>query len=286
MKYRFLRYPGGKFKAVTFSYDDGAKTDIKLLEIFNKHNMKCTLNICSNRLNHIDKHLTVNEINTYVLEKGHEIANHGENHIALGITDHVRGLQDVLNCRIELEEKFCAIIRGMAYPDTMKYIAARNYEQIKAMLESVGIVYSRAAGTDNDSFELPSDFHLWMPSVHHQNEKVFDYIDAFNAIDDKKLYCASRYPRLFYMWGHSREFEKNNNWDRLESICEKLGNNNNIWYATNIEIFDYVKAYDSLAFSATGSIVYNPTLIDVWFDIDGTIYCVKSGETVKIKQSK
>ena len=40
-----------------------------------------------------------------------------------------------------------------------------------------------------------------------------------------------------------------------------------------------------MRFSSTEA-QYNPTLIDVWFDIDGTIYCVKSGETVKIKQSK
>ena len=29
MRYRFLRFPGGKTKAVTFIYDDGCRQDIK-----------------------------------------------------------------------------------------------------------------------------------------------------------------------------------------------------------------------------------------------------------------
>ena len=32
-------------KAITFSYDDGVTTDLKLLEIFNKYGMKCTFNL-------------------------------------------------------------------------------------------------------------------------------------------------------------------------------------------------------------------------------------------------
>lgn len=34
---RFLRFPGGKAKALTFSYDDGVEQDIRLIEIFRKH---------------------------------------------------------------------------------------------------------------------------------------------------------------------------------------------------------------------------------------------------------
>lgn len=282
MKYRFLRYPGGKFKAVTFSYDDGARDDLKLLQILDKYGIKCTLNICSSLIANSENRLTVDEINEHVYAKGHEIANHGANHIALGITDHTRGLQDVLNCRIGLEESLGKIIRGMAYPDTMKNISGQNYEEIKAILKSVGIVYSRIAGGDNDTFDLPTDFHIWMPSAHHKNPKIFEFIEKFISLDDKKLYCASRWPRLFYMWGHSFEFSKDNNWDRLEKICQQLGGREDTWYATNIEIYDYVKAYESLVFSVNGKTVYNPTLIDVWFDVDGHVYCLRSGETLTI----
>ena len=35
----------GKNKAITFSYDDGVMQDIRLIEIFNKYNLKATFNI-------------------------------------------------------------------------------------------------------------------------------------------------------------------------------------------------------------------------------------------------
>ena len=43
----YLRYPGGKLKALTFSYDDGVETDKRLIDIFKKHNLKGTFNINS-----------------------------------------------------------------------------------------------------------------------------------------------------------------------------------------------------------------------------------------------
>ncbi|MBQ6894266.1 MAG: hypothetical protein IJN40_02075 [Clostridia bacterium] len=47
MRSFFMRYPGGKAKAVTFSYDDGVIHDIRLAEVFDKYNMKATFNFNS-----------------------------------------------------------------------------------------------------------------------------------------------------------------------------------------------------------------------------------------------
>ena len=43
----YLRFPDGKPKALTFSYDDGVETDKRLIEIFQKHGLKGTFNINS-----------------------------------------------------------------------------------------------------------------------------------------------------------------------------------------------------------------------------------------------
>ena len=40
-------FPEGKFKALTFSYDDGNVADRRLVEIFNRYGMKGTFNLCS-----------------------------------------------------------------------------------------------------------------------------------------------------------------------------------------------------------------------------------------------
>ncbi len=84
------------------------------------------------------------------------------------------------------------------------------------------------------------------------------------------------------MWGHTYEFEQNNNWELIENICKKLGGRDDIWYASNMEIYNYVNAYYSLHYSADGRIIYNPTLYKIWVDIDGESYCIDSGETIRI----
>ena len=69
----------------------------------------------------------------------------------------------------------------------------------------------------------------------------------------------------------------------IEEICQKLSGKDDIWYATNIEIHDYVEAYRQLRYSADESIIYNPTLIDIWLDIDKKPYLVKSGQTIIVE---
>ena len=70
--------------------------------------------------------------------------------------------------------------------------------------------------------------------------------------------------------------------DLLCKICEKLSGNDDVWYATNGEIYEYVNAYKSLIYSADGTVVYNPTLLSVWFDVDKTLYRIEPGETLKL----
>ena len=131
----------------------------------------------------------------------------------------------------------------------------------------------------NDS----SDYKKSVGWIETNNPKIMEYLDKFINLDlSSKIYHSHRAPRLFYLWGHSYEFDNNNNWNLLEEICEKISGNDEIWYATNMEIYNYVEAYNSLVLSADETIIYNPTLIDIWLDIDGVVYKVASGETIKI----
>ena len=287
MRYQFMRFPEGKSKAVTFSYDDGVTQEIRFSEILNKYKMKGTFNLNNQSLKRKNG-LSKDEVIEYLLKKGHEIAVHGANHRANCNIRSIEGIQDVLNNRLELEETYGIIIRGMAYPDTgiNKYANDANYEKVKTYLQELDITYARTLGGDNNSFEMPQDWYAWMPTAHHNNPQIFDYIEEFLNInlEDEKAYCARRQPRLFYLWGHSYEFDNNDNWDRIEQICERLSFKDNTWYATNMEIYEYVKAYHSLIYSADGTRIYNPTLHTIWFDRDRILYVIKPGETVKISE--
>lgn len=282
-KYRFMRYPGGKPKAVTFSYDDAVIYDKRFADILEKYNMKATFNvpswICKERKD--NGHLNFDDI-IALYQKGHEIAVHCAHHQAPGLTRSVTVIQEVLENRKFLEDILNTIVRGMAYPDCgiTRFVPGAEYSDIRTYLKGLDIAYSRSLAGDNDLFDLPTDWYNWIPTAHHDNPEIFDYIDKFVSFVPKDSYVSDRRSKLFYIWGHTFEFENNNNWDRIESICEKLSNKEDTWYATNIEIHDYVEAYNSLKYSADESRVYNPTATDIWFEIDNKTYLVKSGETI------
>ena len=282
-KYQFLRFPGGKAKAVTFSYDDGCQQDLRFAQVMDSYNMKCTFNFNGNAARR--EPLAEEDVRKYILDKGHEIAVHGQFHRPEGTLRPVEGIREVLDCRLELEQRYGIIVRGMAYPGTgvRRFSNGCTYESVKQYLTELDIAYARSLNGDNDAFLLPQDWHNWVPTAHHNNPKVLEYADAFAALDVQNSTTLSmRYPRLFYVWGHTREFDTRDNWDLLDALCEKIANREDTWYATNIELCDYVKAYESLVYSADGTLVYNPTVQTVWLDVDGDIYSVKPGETLKL----
>lgn len=286
MKYTLLRYPEGKVKAVTFSYDDGCKEDIRLADTLDKYGLKGTFNICNEWIAKESggDYITEEEIREKILGNGHEVAVHGEWHKAAGLLRPIESIQDVINCRKDLESRFDRIIRGMAYSDSgiLCMMNHTSYEKIKGFLQDLDILYSRTLGGDNKEFELPTDWYQWMPTAHHDNPEILEWAREFVSMDVEGDYCSSRRPKLFYVWGHAFEFERNDNWQRLEDICKTLANKDDIWYATNMEIYEYVAAFNSLVYSADGKKIYNPTLYTIWLDYDGTQYVIKPGERITL----
>ena len=285
MRYQFLRFPGGKMKALTLSYDDGIQADKKLIDIIDKYGIKCTFNINTSDFGNTSKpnKLQPNEIKEYMLDRGHEIAVHGDCHMAPGIAYPTHAIRDVLLCREKLEKEFGMIIRGMAYPDSgiTRIFNNNDRENIFSYLKNLGIAYARTLSGDNNSFMLPENFLAWMPTAHHNNPNLISWAKSFTELNEE-LYLTRRYPRLFYLWGHSYEFNNNDNWNVLEQFCEIVAGKDDIWYATNIEIYEYVTAYNSLVMSADGRRVYNPTLTEIFFMRDDKNYSIKPGETIVI----
>ena len=269
MRYRYLRFPGGKYKAVTLSYDDGVRFDLPLLDISDRYGIKCTLNVTGSIGD--ENRLSRAELRERVVGCGHEVAVHGMHHIAPGAAATAATVVgEFLECRKLLEGILGRIVRGMAYPDfgITRMHGGHSYPEIRAILESIGIAYSRTLSGDNDRFLLPEDFYAWMPTAHHENPALLDYVKSFLALSEP-AYGAAQYPRLFYLWGHSYEFDRNRNWDRLERFCAEIGGREDTWYATNIEICDYVRAYHAIVASADGHTLHNPTARHLWLVIDG-----------------
>lgn len=274
--YKTLRFPNFKLKAVTLSYDDGVVFDKKLIEILDNYGLKCTFNLNSGlfaKTKGENRRLMQEEAVELYANSSHEVAVHGYNHLSLGEIDCARASLDVAKDRENLETLFARIVKGMAYAN------GSFSDTAVEVLKSNGINYARTVVQTGD-FAIPTDW-LRLPSTcHHTNPNLMAYVEKFLGFQD----AWNARPKLFYLWGHSYEFEDNHNWDIIENFAKEIGGKDDIWYATNGEIYDYVKAYGSLIYSVNGDMIKNPTNIDVYLNFNGMQVLVKAGETVKIKR--
>ncbi len=265
MSISFSYYPNGKKKALTMSYDDGQVHDRRLVEIFNRHGIRGTFHLNSGRL---DEEMFLRTAEVGELFKGHEISAHTLNHPYLTLLpDEIVSLE-ILEDRRKLEKLTGYPVRGMSYP-----FGAYSGELLR-MLPALGIEYSRTVQSYG-GFHLPDDFLVWHPTCHH-NQNLMDKAKVF-----KNQPQWSQMP-LLYVWGHSYEFDREDNWELIEEFCKMISGDESVWYASNIEIMDYIKAMKSLKFGVDMCTVYNPSALDVWVGIDGEAVKIEAGRTVML----
>lgn len=275
-----MRYPGGLAKALTFSYDDGVEQDVELIRIFDQHGMKCTFNLNSGLFAPEDCQWPEGEFIRRMPRKQcidlyknspHEVAVHCLTHQLLTEAPTAMILNEVLEDRKNLERDFGGIIRGMAYPYGPCDRAAVD------ALRSCGILFARTV-TSSRKFDIPEDWLRLPPTCHHDDPRLMTMADKFINRKESNIYGCW----LFYVWGHSYEFERDDNWHIIWDFCEKMAGKDDIWYATNSEIFEYVEAWKSLRFSADGKTVFNPTVVTLWFKKDQEIRTIGPGEMLQI----
>lgn len=151
-----------------------------------------------------------------------------------------------------------------------KYAATKAAEAYAANAEGPILI------GDENGFSMPEDYMCWVPTCHH-NHNLIDFGKKFMALTKKQ------YLYMMYVWGHSFEFERNNNWEIIEEFCEMIANRDDIWYATNSDIVEYNELFDRLEFFADNEYVHNPSVKSVWLAVNNsTIVEVKGGETVKL----
>jgi len=276
MNYICMRFPNFRQKVVTLSYDDGLKWDRDLISIMSKYGLKGTFNLNSGSFagNPGERKLTAREAIELYTSTGNEVAVHGHKHLSLGVYPLSTGMYDVILDRIELEKLVGYTVRGMAYANGSFDDASVN------MLPASGIVYARTTYS-TEGFDLPQDWFRLHPTCHHNNPRLMELAREFTDAPIRPGWNGNVL-RLFYLWGHSHEFDDRNNWHVIEEFASFIGNRDDIWYATNIEIYDYVKAYEALQFSASASFVHNPTATDVYINYRGAEILIPSGKTVSI----
>ncbi|MBR5782663.1 MAG: polysaccharide deacetylase family protein [Clostridia bacterium] len=270
----YMKFKGGRDRALTLSYDDGVVQDIRLMKILDQYGLKCTFNLNSGCFIPEDTvrerfygKLKASEAKELYTDSGHEVAVHTVSHYRLEKLKTPEIITEVMEDRAYLEKTFGTIVRGMAYP------FGTYSDEVIEVLSKCGIAYSRIVKATH-SFKLPTNWLALGPTCHHRDEKLWELCDKFMEP------CKIGNIKLFYLWGHSYEFDDKDNWDVIERFAERMGGHEEIWYATNIEIYDYVKAYEQLEVSTDKKIIHNPTAIDLWAYEKGETFCIKAGETL------
>ncbi|MBQ2934144.1 MAG: polysaccharide deacetylase family protein [Clostridia bacterium] len=227
----------GKLKAVTFSYDDAVTQDIEFIELLNKYNLKATFNINSELLgrngmlireNKRISHYKVHAGDVRDLYQGHEVAVHTLTHPRLpDIFDDNEVIRQVEQDRLNLSELVGYDVVGMAYPCG----GVNNDDRVaKLIKENSGVKYCRTI-TCNDSFDLQNNLYRFDPTVYHLDfEKMMTMGKEFiNMTPDK--------PKIFYIWGHTYEFDYRSDYRvKFEEFLKLISNRDDIFYGTNKEV--------------------------------------------------
>lgn len=225
----------GKLKALTFSYDDGVLQDERLVRIFNKYGLKATFNINSGcfekpgRLNldgvEVD-HTKIKASDVKSLYLGHEVAAHTVTHPNLCGVSEEEIISQVEEDRLNLSRLVDYNVCGFAYPG-----GGTNHDErvAKIVKEHTGVRYARTIISSRD-FEPQTDLYRFKPTLYHI------HLDEMFALGERFIDLKPDRPQLFYIWGHSYEFDVADTWDKFEEFCKIISGRNDIFYGTNKEV--------------------------------------------------
>lgn len=226
----------GKMKAVTFSYDDGITQDRKLIDLFNRYGLKATFNLNSELLGNANvlkrngftiAHCKPEPCEVPIIYKGHEVAVHTLTHPTLTqVEDDNEIIRQINEDKKNLSKIVSYDVVGMAYPGGgVNY----NHHVSDIIKNNTDIKYARTTECTGD-FELQTNLLEFKPTVYHLDWlKMFTLAEQFIALEPDS-------PKLFYIWGHSYEFDFENTWSRMEEFCKLISGHDDIFYGTNKEV--------------------------------------------------
>lgn len=293
-------YEGYTTKSMVFNYDDCRWEDQHLIQLLDQYGMKGTFNLVSGNIIRNLKSLCLEQTGANddasvlafakELYKDHEISNHTVSHRPshldpgeigydskgnqlVGVSTEEE-IADIVGCPAYIKENFGVDAIGMAWPNG--YGTSRSdYESdlLPAMIDA-GIKYARAPESNN--FNLPEDWYRWSSTCHHNSAPLF--AEKFVALENSgDLKC-------FFNWGHTYEFEQNEgndskDWTMIENVMKTL-QPDNIWFATNGDIYRYVEATKLV--EVTDTTVTNNSDMTVYYNINGTNVELAPGEVYSV----
>lgn len=238
-------------KYFTLSFDDGLEQDKRLLGLMHKYGLKGTFNLnaglfgtkgevkgigtigfqdCEVGVRHhwpfsYVPHNRIPEDEIAQVYVGMEIASHGFRHEALGKLDE-EALHSAVNLnKVTLEKLVGTQIYGYAFAQGSTSTTAQSY------LKSKGYRYARLV-RPSKQFDFPAEPLALCPTCSCIDKDTPSLVERFIKTE------AEERDLLFYMWGHSYEFDYEKgqaSWLAVERLFERIASQNDIIFCTNIE---------------------------------------------------
>lgn len=192
---------------VEFSFDDGTRADIRTNRLLNKYGICGTFYIpnCTE--------LERDEIQ--IISKNHEIGGHTVNHPA-----DMKMLDDEsLKFEIEENKKWLeGIVRKKI--DRFCYPRGRHDARVQKAVRKAGYKTARTTNVFVTKRETPrvvqgTTIHAFARKEYRGTdwlELAKEYLELVHKLSIKD------YKKSFILWGHSREFDHYDEWDKLEEF--------------------------------------------------------------------
>ena len=262
-------YPYGKKKAFNVTYDDGVLQDVRFVELLNQYGLKGTFNLNSalmeNEFEWIhETGCVVKRLSTEVVKAlyaGHEVASHTLHHPYMHDLSKEGILWELSQDKRNLEALFGTEIKGFAVP--FDYYS----DLIAECVQECGFTYGRISEM-SDSFHPQNDYYRWKATIFHCEACLEDLMQQFVETEEELA--------LFQIVGHSYDLDTENMWERMETIFQTISGQEDILPMTTIEIIEYLKAMEMA--EITDRSIQNHSDRSLWFEINGTVYEVKSNE--------
>ena len=143
---------------------------------------------------------------------------------------------------------------------------------------------------ENVKYNLTFPYHIDFDKLLGNQYYNKDYGNAFHCHSFEYILMKVYHePKAFYLTEDDKKYYSEQEIVFIEKVKEdetrKIDSGMElITLDLNTETINYINAYKSLVYGADNDLVFNPTLYEIWFDVDGVLYHISPGETIELKR--
>ncbi|MBU4332058.1 polysaccharide deacetylase family protein [Patescibacteria group bacterium] len=238
-------------KNITFSFDDGSREDLRLLELLNRYNLKGTFYVPKNfRLR------TLTDADVKLIARTQEIGGHTLHHQTLTELSPAQQRKEIFDSKKYLEELTGKKVGVMSYPN-----GPYNADIIE-LLKEAGYLGARTVKrgpfSSPNSFELAVTLQFYPFPLRKKDKNSFlwgrylfgplwwhrdltKYLLPISFLSWKRLSRNSfdyinKHGGTLHFWGHGWEIEKYGFWQEVEAFLKYVSGRDDVEYVTNGEL--------------------------------------------------